>query len=99
MAEPDDVFEDDDIEASTPLVDATAQRDELRRRCVAAKLPLEDVIIPDEPNSLKLGIHSGRGIRWVYIWSDERLRDLLSIDFERYIFSPALKQFVHIRQT
>jgi hypothetical protein len=32
MREPDDVFEDEDIETSTPLADATAQREELRNR-------------------------------------------------------------------
>jgi hypothetical protein len=32
MREPDDVFEDEDIETSTPLADAKAQREELRGR-------------------------------------------------------------------
>jgi hypothetical protein len=71
MREPDDVFEDEDIETSTPLADATAQREELRSRCSTANIDLEDVIIPGEPNTLKLGVRSGRRVRWIYLWSDE----------------------------
>lgn len=86
MADADSAFEEEEIENVISPEQVIAAKKLLAERCTAAGIALEEVSIPDEPPRLRVGMKCGRNTRWLNLWSDESIDQLLSIPFERYTF-------------
>lgn len=83
-------LEDEDIDDLGPQVLPrynAAAKSELEARCKLSGIELrEEVLGIDERPTLRLRMKCGRDERWLYLGSDEAVRQLLSVPFERYIF-------------
>jgi hypothetical protein len=86
MTDADSLFEDDDFKETIPSAEFAAAKKALTERCKLADLDLEAVAGLDEESGLRIGMKCGRSIRWLYCFSHERVKMLLSIPFERYVF-------------
>ena len=86
MTDVDSALEEEEIENAIPPEQVIAAKKLLAERCAAAGITLEEVSIPDEPPRLRVGMKCGRSTRWLNLWSDESIDQLLSIPFERYTF-------------
>lgn len=84
MTDADNAFEEEEIEAAIPPEEVVAAKKLLAERCSAAGLTLEEVSIPDEEPALRVGMKCGRNTRWLGLWADESINQLLSIPFEKY---------------
>jgi hypothetical protein len=86
MTDVDSAFEEEEIDATIPPEELAAAKQALAERCKAAGIALEEVSVPDEEPRLKVGLKCGRNIRWLGLWADEAINQLLSIQFEKYVF-------------
>ena len=82
----DDDFDTDGASLVTSPEEAAAARSQLSQRCMAANLPCEITEPQDGSVRFKLGMKCGRDKRWLNLWSVESVRQLLSIEFEKYTF-------------
>lgn len=87
MTNADSVFEDEeeDEDAISPEEVAAAKKS-LAERCKAAGITLEEESTLDEELRLKVGMKCGRNTRWLGLWADESIGQLLAIPFEKYVF-------------
>ena len=79
MTDADSAFEEEELEAPIPPEAVASAKKELAERCKAAGIPLEEVSVPDEGPRLRVGMRCGRNTRWLSLWSDESVIQLLSI--------------------
>ena len=86
MTDADNAFEEEEIEAAIPPEEVVAAKKLLAERCVAAGITLEEVSVPDEEPRLRVGMKCGRNTRWLGLWADESINQLLSIPFEKYVY-------------
>lgn len=86
MTDPDIEFEEESIEAAVPPEEIAAAKKLLAERCKTAGITLEEVSIPDEELRIRVGMNCGRNTRWLSLWADESINQLLSIPFEKYVF-------------
>ena len=86
MTDADSEFEEESIEAAIPPEEIAAAKKLLAERCKTAGITLEEVSFPDEELMLKVGMKCGRNTRWLRLWVDESINQLLSIPFEKYVF-------------
>lgn len=84
MAEDEAGFEEEAAQSSISQGEAAEARKTLAGRCAAAGLALEESVVEGQP-LVKVGMRCGRDVRWLSFWSDERVVELLSIPFEKYI--------------
>jgi hypothetical protein len=85
-SDPDEALEDEETIPSLPPLEGTAEREELTARCAAAGLQLREQNIPGEPPWLTVGMKCGREERRIYVGSEDRVKNFLSINFEQYVF-------------
>jgi hypothetical protein len=100
VSDPHVALQSEDLEGTLLFQDAVSSQDEapsqdaltaaiteLRRRCAAANLALSDVTEPSgELSALRVGMKCGRDLRSLYIRPNKSLVQLLSINFEKYVF-------------
>ena len=86
MTDADNAFEEEEIEAAIPPEEVVAAKKLLAKRCLAAGITLEEVSVPDEEPRLRVGMKCGRNTRWLGLWADESINQLLSIPFEKYVY-------------
>lgn len=60
----------------------------LAERCKAAGITLEEANVQNAlaDEGLRLGLKCGRNTRWLGLWSDDSIVEILSIPFEKYTF-------------
>ena len=86
MTDADNAFDEEEIEAAIPPEEIVAAKKLLAERCTAAGITLEEVSVPDEEPRLRVGMKCGRNTRWLGLWSDDSIGQLLSIPFEKYVY-------------
>ncbi len=86
MTDADNAFEEEEIEAAIPPEEVVVAKKLLAERCAAAGITLEEVSVPDEEPRLRVGMKCGRNTRWLGLWADESINQLLSIPFEKYVY-------------
>lgn len=86
MTDADSAFEEEEIEAPIPPEEVIAAKRLLAERCKTAGIRLEEVAAPDEEPRLRVGMKCGRNTRWLGLWSDESINQLLSIPFEKFVY-------------
>lgn len=94
MSNAESPSEDDDHDPQEPIISSAeleAIRKELEERCKLAEIAMEIVNYPDNLTPLlKLGMKSGREIRWLSVWSGPALIRFRAIKFENYVFLSGL---------
>lgn len=86
MTDADNAFDEEEIEAAIPPEEVVAAKRLLAERCAAANIALEEVAVLDEEPRLRVGMKCGRNTRWLGLWADESINQLLSIPFEKYVY-------------
>ncbi len=86
MTDADSAFDEEEIEVAIPADQIVAAKKSLEDRCRAAGIALEEVSGPDEEPRLRVGMKCGRNTRWLGLWSDESIAQLLAVPFERYVY-------------
>ncbi len=87
MNDAESEFDEEEFRSNDPGDDVITPKKQLSERCSAADIALiEDTRTPNEEPTLRLGIKCGRNTRWLILWSDESIREVLSIPFEKYTF-------------
>lgn len=86
MTDAEIAFEEEEIETDVSPEEAIAARKQIAERCKAAGIPFEEENVADEELKLKIGMKCGRSTRWLALWSDESILQLLSTQFEKYTF-------------
>jgi hypothetical protein len=86
MTDVDTAFEEEEVEATISPEELVTAKKALSERCKASDITLEDTSVPDEEQRFRVGMKCGRNIRWLTLWSDESITQLLSIPFEKYVF-------------
>jgi hypothetical protein len=85
MSDIDNEFEEE-IETSFSSEEVVAAKKKLNERCLTARIAFEEVNVTDEETSLKIGMKCGRNTRWLRLWDDESIIQLLAIPFEKYVY-------------
>ncbi|WP_144410326.1 MULTISPECIES: hypothetical protein [Chromobacterium] len=92
MADADNAFEEEEIEAATPIEEVVAAKKLLAERCKEAGIALEEITVPYEEPRLRVGMKCGRNTRWLNLWTDDNsIMRLLSIPFEKYSYLSGLE--------
>ncbi|HTG35632.1 MAG TPA: hypothetical protein VLB76_22145 [Thermoanaerobaculia bacterium] len=78
-------FEDEEVESAISSEELDLAKKNLADRCQAAGIAIEEEPFPGEETILRIGMKCGRNIRWLNLWP-ERIVDILSISFEKYVF-------------
>jgi hypothetical protein len=86
---------DDDDDDQEPVIspeEMLAARTELTERCKVAGITFEILDdLADSTQHLRVGMKSGREIRWLGLWSHASVIQFGSINFEKYIFLAGLE--------
>ena len=86
MTDVNSAFDEEELCEDVPTKEVISARQSLEDRCKAAGITLKEVTIPNEELLLRVGMKCGRDTRWLGLWNDESLIQLLSIEFERYVY-------------
>ena len=79
-----DLFEDDDERIDEK--DYLVAKEELKDRCAAAKIDIQERTFEDGETYIAIGIPNGREKRWVNMFQLKHIQKLLSCPFERFVF-------------
>jgi hypothetical protein len=74
------------MEDALPTEGISKEKQEVLLRCSAAGLPAEHVPRFKDTPALRIGIKCGREYRRLYLESEKRISELLSIQFEKFVF-------------
>jgi hypothetical protein len=84
--------DDDDQEPTISPEEVLQARKELAERCKLAGITLEILEdLSDSTPHLRIGMRSGREVRWLSLWSDAAVMQFRSIKFESYIYLSGLE--------